>query len=476
MRLLLAVLAAAAGIAALLYIVWKNGVFLPRWIEWESCRMYDQSEEYRIWLKNRTVEISRQGREVWSSPDGVKVQGALTCDIDHDNQDELILLCWKVGRYGSHKPFWVERDENKWSQHIFVYEYDGDEIRPKWMSSYIGQDVVHMAQNGKEAPQTRLWLTDRDGAVSSWKWDFWGFSKEDTEVSFAVCGDLIAHEPIYRYGLLQDESFGFLFENVKDILKQKDVTLINQETPLTDDSLKYSDYPRFGTPAQVGQAIADAGFDAVTCATNHALDQGAEGVRFTKRFFEEKGVLCLGIQDGEAQEDRTYEILTRKGVRFALFNYTYGTNGITLPNGASGMVHLLDDEVKIRKDLEDAKAEADLVLVFVHWGRENTEQVDDFQRKWAQVFLEGKADVVVGTHPHVLQPMEVLKGDDGHQMLVYYSIGNFLSAQPEKSCVRGGMAEFTVSLTEKGYQVTEYELAPLRIVWHEGGKYTAEPE
>lgn len=472
--LLLVVCAILAGIGTLGYVLWKNGTFLPQWITWENREMYDQTGEYRVLLQRRKVLVFWQDREIWSSPEDIKVQEAVTCDIDNDGRDELILLCWKIGRYGSHKPFWVKEDEKKWSQHIFVYAYAEDAIRPKWMSSYLGQDVMDMAQNGKEK-QPRLWLTAPDGSVSSWMWDSWGFTKEDTDISFAVFGDLIAHEPIYRYGLQQDEAFGFLFENFTELLAAKDVTVINQETPLTDDPDRYGDYPRFGTPAQVGQAIVDAGFDVVTCATNHALDRGTEGIGFTKRFFEENGVLCLGIQE-ETQSGRAYEILTRKGVRFALFNYTYGTNGIPVPDGFPDMVRILDDEEKIRNELKSAAGEADLVIVFVHWGTENAEEPDDFQKKWAQVFLEGGADVVVGTHPHALQPVTVLTDEDGHEMLLYYSIGNFLSAQPQKSCVRGGIAEFTVSLTQKGYQVTSYDLIPLRIVWYEGGKYTAEPE
>lgn len=147
-----------------------------------------------------------------------------------------------------------------------------------------------------------------------------------------------------------------------------------------------------------------------------------------------------------------------------------------MPDSASETVQLLEDEETIRKELQNAKAESDLVIVFVHWGTENSEDTDDFQKKWAQVFLESGVDVVIGTHPHVMQPVEVLSDEEGHQMLIYYSIGNFLSAQPEKSCIKGGMAEFTVSLTEDGYRVTEYDLVPLRIVWHEGGKYITEPE
>lgn len=140
------------------------------------------------------------------------------------------------------------------------------------------------------------------------------------------------------------------------------------------------------------------------------------------------------------------------------------------------MVHLLEDEEKVREDIEKAREEADFVIVFAHWGTEYAEQTDAYQQKWAQLFLESGVDVVVGTHPHVLQPCEVLRDEQGHEMLVYYSIGNFISAQREETCVKGGMAEFTISLTDRGYRITEYGLQPLVITRREGGRYTVDFE
>ena len=138
------------------------------------------------------------------------------------------------------------------------------------------------------------------------------------------------------------------------------------------------------------------------------------------------------------------------------------------------MVHLLENEDQIREDIAGAGQESDFVMVFVHWGTEGTEEIDEFQKKWTQVFLEAGADAVVGTHPHALQPFEMLKRKDGGEMLVYYSLGNFVSAQNESVCVKGGMAEFTVSLTKQGYRVTEYDLHPLVINRGEKGKYEVE--
>lgn len=462
------------GIGLILYLLWAGGAFLPGWIIWENEALNDRTGEYKIVLTHRAVQVIYGDSVIWNTPDEVKVQQALSCDIDNDSQDELLLLCWKRGRFGRHKPFWIDKDERSWSQHIFVYEYASNEIRPKWMSSYIGQDVRKITGNGKNAPFTRLLLTDPAGNVSSWFWDSWGFTREDTEITFVAFGDLIAHEPIYRYGLQSGEGFRFLFENFKGLLSQSDVAMINLETPLTDNPSLYGDYPRFGTPAEVGQEIAAAGFDVVTCATNHALDRGSYGIDFTKKFFDTNDVICLGIQTAEEKENRPYEIITHNGVRFALFNYTYGTNGIPLPENHPYMVHLLENEEEIKTDIEQAKEDADFVIVFAHWGTENSGEPDALQQKWAEVFLDSGVDVVIGTHPHTLQPFELLTSDTGHQMLIYYSLGNFISAQPEKACVKGGMARFTVSLTSTGYQITDYSLQPLQITWQDSGKYTVD--
>lgn len=510
-------------IPAILLSRCDGGEDLPRWITWEKKTFSDVSGQYEVILRHKALEVICDTDVIWVTPKDIKVQDAMSCDIDGDGTDELVLLCWKVGRFGTSRPFWVEEDEETWSQHIFVYSYTGDAVKPKWMSSYIGTDVAKMSasdrsdaltgdmtehgsavgqqpgsavtdaavQHGMPARQ-HLFLTDTDGRMSSWIWDSWGFTKEDTDISFVVFGDNLIHEPIYQYGLHNNDSndndysnsddgssrnknsgFHFLFENkdIKEAVKASDVAVINQETPLTDQPSRYSDYPRFGTPVGVGEAVSEAGFDVVTCATNHVLDQGVDGVDFMKKFFDSRDIMCIGIQSEDEEEYRPYEVLVRSGIRFALFNYTYGTNGNAVPEDKSYMVHLLDDEEQVRTDIAKARTEADCVLVFAHWGTEYEEQPDEFQQRWTQIFLESNVDVVIGTHPHVLQPYEVLQNDSGHEMLVYYSIGNYISAQSEQSCVKGGMARFTVSLTPDGYKITEYALQPLVIMRLEDGKY-----
>ena len=143
----------------------------------------DDTGNYEIVLCNKNVYVKYDTNVIWSSPKKIKVQKALSCDIDNDGTEELILLCWKIGRFGNHKPFWVTEDEDTWSQHLFVYEYVAGQVRPKWMSSYLGQDVADMKSNGKEAPYIRLWVQEPDGAMSSWFWDSWGVRRPGTTSS-----------------------------------------------------------------------------------------------------------------------------------------------------------------------------------------------------------------------------------------------------------------------------------------------------
>ena len=488
------------GIAGFtLFFLWRDGAFLPRWIVWKEGSFTDASGQYTVLVADRNAKAVFDGQVIWETERGIKVQDALSCDTDGDGQDELVLLCWRIGRFGSARPFWVKQDEKKWSQHIFVYRLDNGQITPKWMASDIGTKAVSMTASrrrsqsdfDRENPaalgsrtqvrpdlRQRLLLTAPDGTSSSWLWDSWGFSKEDTDITFAAFGDNLIHEPIFRYGLTNQRGFDFLYDDLKDTIAQADVAVINQETPLTTDPSCYSGYPRFGTPADVGEALVRAGFHVVTCATNHAVDQGVDGIDFTRTFFQSRGLVCVGTQTKAETGYRPYEVIARGGLRFALLAYTYGTNGLMVPAGRSCMIHTLDDEARVREDIALARKETDFVIVFVHWGTENAAQPDAFQEKWTDIFLESHADVVIGTHPHTLQPCEMLTGSDGHRMLVYYSLGNYVSAQPEKVCTKGGMARFTVSLTPNGCEVTEYALIPLLITRGEEGRYTvgmAEP-
>ncbi len=148
----------AAAAALLGYFGWKNGAFLPHWISWESSSIQGAITGYRIELQRRRVSVFAGEKEIWRSPREIQVQDVMSCDIDYDGQDELVLLCWKIGRFGEHKPFWIKEDEKKWSQHLFVYEYASDGVKPKWMSSYMGADAAAMTEYESSGGQKEILL------------------------------------------------------------------------------------------------------------------------------------------------------------------------------------------------------------------------------------------------------------------------------------------------------------------------------
>lgn len=175
LRLILTFIAAAALAAAAAIFAWTRGAFLPRWIVWEEKKLElneNSSEPSAIHLSRRQLTVSQYDKDSWTSPDDILVQDFLWCDINHDDKNELILLCWRIGRYGNARPYWVEEDEKSWSQHIYIYEWRDGEIHPLWMASDIGMDVVSF--DFDEA--TRLLITETSGRVTYWDWLSWGLT------------------------------------------------------------------------------------------------------------------------------------------------------------------------------------------------------------------------------------------------------------------------------------------------------------
>lgn len=168
---------------------------------------------------------------------------------------------------------------------------------------------------------------------------------------------------------------------------------------------------------------------------------------------------------------RAYEVLEKNGIRCAFLGFTQTTNGHRLPEDTPWSLHTLDNEDQVLDALAEARADADLVVVFVHWGTEYAAEPDETQLRWARLFAEGGADVVLGTHPHVLQPVEWVEGRDGHKTLVYYSLGNCISAQTDPACRLGGLAWFTAVLEDGVCRIAESGLKTVETL-EETGRYT----
>lgn len=476
-RSLLAAL--AVGICILAAVLWwavrQDGP--PEWVVWHTADLAGEpawGEPERIALEGKRVSLYLEDQVVWQSEADEPVQDVLWCDIDHDSRRELMLLCWRQGRYGQSRPFWEEEtQEEDWTQHIFIYDWTGEEVKPIWMASDLGVEV----EKWSFTPESRLTLEERSGRVSAWDWQSWGLSAlsprpETAELTVAALGDNLIHRPIYDYALRKlDGNFDHLFAGMAEELARYDVTCLHQETIYVDRRQDYSDYPTFGTPVEVGEAVIRAGFDIVSCASNHALDKGTEAIGLTTQLYRRAGVLCPGIQPVEDGAYQPYLLLERKGITCAVLSYTQMTNGHALPEEAPYVLHTLADEDLVRRDLTAAAEAADFVLVFVHWGTEYAAEPNETQRHWAQVFADCGADVVLGTHPHVLQPTDWVTGADGHKTLVYYSLGNYISAQTDEACRRGGMAYFTLSRAGDQCAVTDWGMKTV-LTRQENGLYS----
>ena len=147
-------------------------IFLPSYSEAVDKTSEDDRRGYRVVQNGRRIEVFREGKKIWKLPADVAAQDHLFEDIDHDGERELLILCWKRGRYGRHMPTWVRHDEIGYSQHIFIYETEEDIVRPKWMASDIGQPAAAI-----EFEDGQLLIYETDGDVARWRWTSWGLEK-----------------------------------------------------------------------------------------------------------------------------------------------------------------------------------------------------------------------------------------------------------------------------------------------------------
>lgn len=286
---------------------------------------------------------------------------------------------------------------------------------------------------------------------------------EDTKVTIVAVGDNLIHNTLIAAGEQEDGSLDYnsFYEDISTYIKAADIACINQETMLGGSSFDYAGYPMFNTPWEVGEAAINAGFDVFTCATNHAMDVGSAGIEKELEFFSNHPeVTHIGTNASE-EEYNAITYLEKNDLTFALLNYTYGTNGISIPEDKPYIVNMLTEE-KVTKDITEARKNADVVIVFPHWGTENSHDVSESQEKYVKLFSDLGVDIVIGTHPHVLQPVEWYENaETGKKMLVYYSIGNFISHQTNLNQMCGGMAEITVERIDGEIQITNAKLAPV---------------
>lgn len=512
-------------VAAVVFMFWWKGVLRPSWIEWNQKSL--TFREFQVELDKRAVSVYREGTtafdRVWKSKWEWSVQDALVFDVDCDGSDELILLVWKRGSYGDHMPFWETGNDVNLKQHIFIYTYDEeyDRVKPIWMSSEIAYDIKSFEEGAKNS----LIVNKLSGESDAWIWDEWGLKywcdlptlngflvneqnkeeqnkeailvtenqkaeeeamatpepepeEEEHRVSFVAVGDNLIHPGICSYGNKNNYEFDYFYENVKDIIEGADLSAINQETIFVKEPSEVSNYPAFGTIVNLGNAIYNTGFDIVSISNNHTLDKGMYGIDTTAEFYDslpEGSITYTGIHPtwDETAEDPAsgIKVVEKNGIKFALMSLTYDTNGIPSPKGYPYAVERFDNEERTLTQLKAAREMGDVVIVFAHWGTEYSKVVDSYQKKWTQTLLDNGVDVVVGSHPHVLQEYEMIEAEDGRKMLVYYSLGNFISGQFKEECLIGGIAEFTVVKDKEGsISIEDYTMEKVETK-HSNGKY-----
>lgn len=292
----------------------------------------------------------------------------------------------------------------------------------------------------------------------------------NSKVTLIAVGDNLIHNTLIAAGEQEDGSLDYtsLYANIKPDIEKADIAVIDQETILGGDSFEYTGYPLFNSPWEIGDAAIDAGFDIFNCATNHTMDMGWAGIEKELKYFsDKKNVVALGINADE-REYNTITYYEKNSITFALLNYTYGTNGISLPEDKPWCVNLLDEE-KVTADIKEAREHADVVIVFPHWGTENSHEVSDYQREYTQLFSDLGVDIVIGCHPHVLQPVEwVTNETTGKKMIVYYSLGNFISHQIELDQLCGGMAQLTIEKHGDDIEISSAKLVPIVCHYNRG--------
>jgi len=249
-----------------------------------------------------------------------------------------------------------------------------------------------------------------------------------TSMTLAAIGDLLIHSTVYN-DAKKDDSYDFspMFKDVKDALKSPDLTIANQETIIGGSEIGLSTYPSFNSPYELADTLKDVGIDIVSIANNHTLDRGEKAILNATSYFDKIGMEYVGGYRSE--EDKTrIRVMSRNGIDIAFLSFTYGTNGIPVPKGKEYLVNLIDMN-HIKNDITNAKKVADVVAISMHWGNEYQRYPSDEQLRLAQEIADAGADLIIGHHPHVLQPMGWLNREDGGKTFVIYSLGNFLSGQ-----------------------------------------------
>ncbi|WP_432663216.1 CapA family protein [Wukongibacter baidiensis] len=284
-------------------------------------------------------------------------------------------------------------------------------------------------------------------------------------IQIASVGDIMCHSPQYR-SVYKDEKYDFTswFIDVKQYIEGADIAIANLETTFSGPEKKYSGYPQFNTPKALGTALKEAGFDIITTANNHSLDRRNHGIVATLNELDKLQLRHTGTyRNDKEQEDILIEDV--KGIKIAIMNYTYGTNGISIPKENPSAVNIINRE-KMLSDINKAmEQEADLIIFSLHFGQEYQRKQNKNQEDLVDFLFENGVDIVLGSHPHVIQPVDFKEvkrvNGENKNCFVIYSQGNFISNQRKRYTDSGLI---TILNIEKNFETKETNIEDYSFV------------
>lgn len=300
---------------------------------------------------------------------------------------------------------------------------------------------------------------------------------EPTTATLAVCGDAMSHMPITNDAWNGERyDYARIMAAARPYVEAADYAVVNLETTLSGGP-PYSGYPAFSSPDDLAYDLKALGFDLCLTANNHSLDRGFSGLSRTLDVLDEAGLRHVGSSRTQEEFDHNAAVADVGGISVAFLGYTYGTNGIPIPKKHPYAINVFNTDYltslskpdwdRLAEDLEAAKAlDTDLVAVMIHWGLEYKLTPNRYQEEMTDFLFENGADIILGGHSHVPQPMEVRTLPDGRQGFVCYSLGNFISSQTKPNT--DVTAVLTLTLTRNnetgGTQVTDYDYVPLYML------------
>lgn len=260
-------------------------------------------------------------------------------------------------------------------------------------------------------------------------------ANEDITFNLTAIGDVMCHNTQYidAYNKDTDEyDFSYVFNDIEYYIKNSNITIANLETTFSGEEIGYSNYPRFNSPDALAYNLKKLGIDVISTAGNHSLDYGFDGLSRTIDVLNLADISHVGTYKTQEERD-TILFKYVKGIKIAFLNYAYGTNGISIPSDKPYCINLIDKNL-IKSDIESSKAQgADIIVTSIHWGTEYSTVPNDTQNELADFLFQNGVNIILGTHPHVLQKMEkrtvTLEDGSTQDGFIIYSLGNFISDQ-----------------------------------------------